>query len=36
MDRRFPIYRSVNSLDVTDEQIKEAVEKVIKEEFDFS
>ena len=36
MDRRFPIYRSVNSLDVTDEQIEEAVEKVIKEEFDGS
>ena len=36
MDRRFPIYRSVNSLDVTDEQIEEAVEKVIKEEFDDS
>lgn len=33
MDRSFPIYRSVNSLDVTDEQIEEAVEKVIKEEF---
>lgn len=33
MDIRFPIYRSVNSLDVTDEQIEEAVEKVIKEEF---
>ena len=33
MDRRFSIYRSVNSLDVTDEQIEEAVEKVIKEEF---
>ena len=36
MDRRFPIYRSVNSLDVTDEQIEEAVEKAIKEEFDGS
>ena len=36
MDRRFPIYRSVGSLDVTDEQIEEAVEKVIKEEFDGS
>ena len=36
MDRRFPIYRSVNSLDVTDEQIEEAVEKTIKEEFDGS
>lgn len=33
MDRKFPIYRSVNSLDVTDEQIEEAVEKAIKEEF---
>lgn len=33
MNRSFPIYRSVNSLDVTDEQIEEAVEKVIKEEF---
>lgn len=36
MDRKFPIYRSINSLDVTDEQIEEAVEKVIKEEFDGS
>ena len=36
MERRFPIYRSVNSLDVTDEQIEEAVEKAIKEEFDSS
>lgn len=36
MNRSFPIYRSVNSLDVTDEQIEEAVEKVIKEEFDDS
>ena len=36
MNRSFPINRSVNSLDVTDEQIEEAVEKVIKEEFDGS